>query len=132
MKCPNCGAEVTGNVCEYCGSIVKRSNKATCPECGSQNIKFDREKQGYNMRIPVGVCRDCGYSWDLRSNITQDMQYKIFLLFFGFVFCFPVPATYLLWKATSLSQKTKYVLIGLVWAVYLGFFILPPLALFLF
>ncbi len=32
MKCPNCGAELTGETCDYCGSAVKKQKEkiASC------------------------------------------------------------------------------------------------------
>ena len=27
MKCPNCGAELTGETCDYCGSAVKKQKE---------------------------------------------------------------------------------------------------------
>lgn len=27
MKCPNCGAELTGETCDYCGSTVKKQKE---------------------------------------------------------------------------------------------------------
>lgn len=127
MKCPNCGAEVTGKVCEYCGTTINR--KAVCPECGSQHIRFDRGYQG-TLRIPIGVCRDCGCEWDLRECVTPEIQTKFILLFFGFIFCFPVPVTYLIWKSEKFTDKVKYILIGVLWAAYFGIFIFPFIAPF--
>lgn len=127
MKCPNCGAEVNGKVCEYCGTRI--NHKAVCPECGSEHIRFDRGYEG-TLRIPIGVCRDCGCEWDLRENVTSEMQTKFILLFFGFILCFPVPLTYLIWKAEKLSDKAKYILIGVIWVAYLGIFVLPFIAPF--
>ena len=70
MKCPNCGAEVLGNFCEYCGSEKPRENNTInitnnyygnatpknngnidnnfckCPKCGGSEINFERERVG--------------------------------------------------------------------------------------
>ena len=65
MKCPNCGADIKdgSKFCEFCGSSItadmKREqeyvNKAGCPNCGSSNITFNREKPGE----PAGKsCKD--------------------------------------------------------------------------
>ena len=48
----------------------------------------------------------------------------------GFILCFPVPVTYLIWKSEKLIDKVKYILIGAIWAVYVGIFILPFIAPF--
>ena len=70
MKCPNCGAEVDGKFCEFCGSELQQSNAsvsitnnyygsaspqhsspinnnaARCPRCGKPTITFKRERVG--------------------------------------------------------------------------------------
>lgn len=127
MKCPNCGAEVNGKVCEYCGSKIKVSKMPACPECGSQNVKFDREYQ-YGNRIPIAVCKDCGYSWDLRNYVTPEIQYKFLILFFGFIFCAPAAISYLIWKAESIPQKAKYAIIAAIWIFCILIFVGPQLA----
>ena len=68
MKCQNCGAEVQGKYCEYCGSEMPQekstvnitnnyynssvsqehseidNNIGKCPKCGSSKINFKRER----------------------------------------------------------------------------------------
>lgn len=67
MKCPSCGAETTGKICEFCGSEMPKENinitnnyygeapaqemnqnakAGTCPKCGSTKINFKRERVG--------------------------------------------------------------------------------------
>ncbi len=70
MKCENCGAEASGNRCEYCGSELTQesvnmnitnnyygsesqqahtasdSNSGICPKCGNSRITFKRERIG--------------------------------------------------------------------------------------
>ena len=38
MKCVNCGAEVEGNVCEYCGTHYRKGFVANCDETGHKGI----------------------------------------------------------------------------------------------
>lgn len=81
MKCPHCGADLTGGkFCEYCGSQIsvemkkeqEKINKAGCPRCQSSNVSFHREKRGEIrdddltaiVHSTVGVCGDCGYTWE--------------------------------------------------------------------
>ena len=95
IKCPNCGGEV-GNTryCQYCGSQIsfdmireqEKLNIEGCPNCGSSNIRFEREKQGeyqegYSKSIlykTVGFCKDCGYTWypDF-ENEYDDISYRL-------------------------------------------------------
>lgn len=63
MKCPNCGAETSESICEFCKSEMPREktdinitnnyyenvsqhdiNNGRCPKCGSNKITFKREK----------------------------------------------------------------------------------------
>ena len=68
MKCPNCGAETTNNICEFCGSEMPKPQQnvsitnnyyggmpveeseevfaGKCPKCGSSKISFKRERVG--------------------------------------------------------------------------------------
>ncbi len=89
MKCPNCGAEVTGAFCTYCGSEMPRQpinivnnyygnqpnsqpNKenasvtanVSCPRCGSRNISFQREATSTRgVHKTIGLCKGCGNTW---------------------------------------------------------------------
>ncbi|MBP5330448.1 MAG: TM2 domain-containing protein [Lachnospiraceae bacterium] len=83
MKCPNCGAEITGRFCAYCGSeapsqpvnIVNNfygesnlnqgnANRSIgCPNCGNNNVTFRREQNGLNGYRTVGMCNYFGNTW---------------------------------------------------------------------
>ena len=105
MKCPNCGAEIKNNskFCEFCGSAIstqmrreqEQLNKAGCPRCGSTNITFSREKQGEVkgkrgtavVRSTVGVCKDCGCTWQADSDNKAPKKEELGCGFWdGFVF----------------------------------------------
>ena len=115
MKCPSCGAEIKNNskYCEFCGSSITAEmkkeqellNKQGCPKCGSTNITFSRETQGqlYGksstavVRSTVGVCKDCGYTWETANSFPQSQKKKNTSLWvLGWLMCFPIPLTILM------------------------------------
>ncbi len=135
MKCPNCGAEISGNskVCEFCGSSIstqmrleqERLNKSECPKCGSTNISFGREKQGEIkgkrgttiVRSTVGVCKDCGYTWQTDNGGTTVNKRKTWLWVLGWIFIFPLPLTILLLRKKEMNPIIKYGIIALAWLI---------------
>ncbi len=83
MKCPNCGAEITGRFCSYCGSeapsqpthIVNNfygnnnlnqggaNRTICCPNCGNNNVTFSREQNNFSGYKTVALCNYCGNTW---------------------------------------------------------------------
>lgn len=138
IKCPNCGASIKGNAksCEFCGTqfsaeVLKeneKANKAGCPKCGSTNVTFSREKQreitaGKNtvaIRSTVGVCKDCGYTWDASAGAQQPKEKKrTWLWVLGWLFIFPVPLTILLLRPTTqMDSKARCGIIVAAWVLY--------------
>ena len=144
MKCPNCGAEVSGKFCEYCGTQLpyemrqeqERLNKRGCPKCGSSNTTFRREKQGEirgengtaAVMATVGLCGDCGYTWGAEED--QDVREswragsdavkkrRTWLWVLGWIFMFPVPLTILLVRNKKMNVALKIVLIVVAWLAY--------------
>ena len=135
MRCQNCGAEIEKNAkfCQFCGSSISPQmirelellNKAGCPRCGSTNITFNREKQGEIkgkrgttvVRSTVGICKDCGYTWQVTS--APPRKSKTWLWVLGWIFCFPIPITILIIKSNKMSSKQKYGLIAALWIAFL-------------
>lgn len=132
MKCPNCGAELTGDVCEYCGSHFEKKQAYGCPRCGSKKIRYTRDWQSGNMLDSLGTCRDCGYSWPAGNLSGIDLKPTLFLWICGWMFCWPVPATVLLWRSKTVPEKVKYAAIGLLWFIYLFVFIFPWVSIWWF
>ena len=137
MKCPHCGADVKSNssLCEYCGPCItaqmiraqEQLNKAGCPKCGSTNITFNREKQGEVkgkrgtavVRTTVGVCKDCGYTWQTDSGVTNAKKRKTWLWVLGWICIFPVPLTFLMLRKKDMKPVLKYGIITIAWVLYL-------------
>ena len=126
MKCPNCGAETQGNVCEYCGSELRRQKKtgACCSKCGSTNIAFKRENQGeirgknskQIVHRTVGYCKDCGNTWFTSEDIPK--KRKTWLWVLGWICVFPLPLTILLLRKKDMKPVIKFGLIAIAWIVY--------------
>lgn len=134
MKCPNCGGEIEpgSTFCGSCGSQIslamkqeqEQLNKAGCPKCGSSNISFNREKLGEQkgkkgtdiLRSTVGVCKDCGYTW---QTAEPQKKRKTWLWVLGWIFIFPLPLTLILLKKNNLKPIIKYIIIAIAWILYL-------------
>lgn len=133
MVCPNCGAQIkdTDNFCQYCGKEISPdagsvpAGKPVCPRCGSSNIVFNREKQGEYVqnnnatviRSTVGMCKDCGYTWN--AEATEPKKRKTWLWVLGWIFLFPVPLTILMLRRKNINPVVKYGVIAAAWVLYL-------------
>lgn len=150
MKCPNCGADidVQSKKCMYCGAFITSDMrkeremvlKEGCPKCGSSNIQFKRERQGEVKRRnnkkekrkivykTVGLCNDCGYTWDAATKGTNSsaekssFDLKTLMWILGWIYIFPVPLMLLLQRKNNMEQKLKKGIIIAAWAVYVIFF----------
>ncbi|MBR2520982.1 MAG: hypothetical protein IKE62_02215 [Oscillospiraceae bacterium] len=129
MKCPYCGAETKGTICEFCGSQISEEKpaKATCGKCGSSNITFRRENQGEirgknAKRIvhrTVGICKNCGNTWYEDEEESVPKKRKTWLWVLGWIFIFPLPLTLILLKKKEMKPALKYGIIAVAWIVYL-------------
>jgi len=101
-------------------------NKQGCPQCGSSNVTFNREKQAEIkskkgtsvVRRTVGVCKDCGYTWYVAGQAPQQKS-KTWLWVLGWIFIFPVPLTILMLRKKDMHPALKYGIIAVGWIVYL-------------
>ena len=129
MKCPNCGAEGNGTICEYCGSELRAEKKTgeVCSRCGSTNIAFRRENHGevrgkkskQVVHRTVGYCKDCGNTWYAAEDTPK--KRKTWLWVLGWIFIFPLPLTILLLRKKNMKPVLKYAIIAVAWLIYLLF-----------
>ncbi len=169
MKCPSCGAETSGDVCEYCGSELPKEKSTvnvtnnyygnsgqesnqnsntgvTCPQCGGNKIKFNRERVGTSrqgqskstIRLvgtgrtgsstsqtayrTVGICQNCGYTWDATqgTGATAKKKSRTWLWVLGWICIFPIPLTILMLRNEKLDKKIRYAIIAIAWIVYIA------------
>lgn len=165
MKCQNCGAEIQGEMCEYCGSAVSQEKTTVnitnnyygdttrqknnndeksignCPKCGNCKITFRRERIAttsqssshkkyigtgrYSESVSqsayrtVGICQNCGYTWDPNLNETsKKSDKKTWLWVLGWIFIFPLPLTILLIRNKNIKPATKYGIIAFTWGLF--------------
>lgn len=140
MKCPSCGAEVQGQVCEYCGSDVSKGTAGVhCPKCGSTKVSFKRERVGTATKSTsyknafgsgrqkqstsqaiyrtVGFCSGCGYTWSPDGTSKRSGR-KTWLWVLGWICIFPVPLTILMLRKKDLKPAVKYGIIAAAWLLF--------------
>ncbi len=80
--CPHCAGPIEGNekFCTWCGSSLEYNgytsgiqnavSAQTCSYCRSNDIRIQVEPAGIEgYQKTVAVCRNCGYSWVVSSNL---------------------------------------------------------------
>ena len=111
MKCPNCGAEVTGNFCEYCGSeMVKEPTVINI----TNNYYSDNQtqNQGQTQQQPQVVY--------VERTIEEQPKKKGNLVWWilGWLCIFPIPATILLYRK-KMNNTAKWIIIACIWLFYI-------------
>lgn len=105
MKCPNCGAIVQGNICDYCRSEMPQEKA---------NINITNHYYGdmYQQNTNTSEGKFSKYGSNKKGVPTW-----VWVL--GWICIFPVPLTVLLLRKSDTRQKTKYGIIAIAWLVYL-------------
>ena len=128
MKCKNCGAKLKVNSdekeahCEFCGIDFKIDDEV-------QHIKYDdMEQSGYEFE--KGKIRAREESKQKKIQEQNDMlqaQYKeekrkknLKWWIIGWIFCFPIPLTILIWKS-NWDKSKKIIATIILWIVILIF-----------
>lgn len=92
MKCVNCGAEVNGEICEYCGSKIIKEN----PSINIVNNYYSRPS----------------------TQADNNSSSKTWLWVLGWIFIFPLPLTILLLRKKDMKPVFKYSIIVVAWLLY--------------
>lgn len=98
MKCPNCGAETSNNVCEFCGSELSHDKQTT-----------------------INITNNYYSAPTSRSTVSpkaHKKKSKIWLWILGWLFVFPLPLTTLILRKSKLSTRIKYIIIAIAWIAY--------------
>ncbi|MBR1508397.1 MAG: zinc ribbon domain-containing protein [Eubacterium sp.] len=147
MKCPSCGAPLEGGTCSYCGYTVpnmakantnmdqnnnavhqqNNSQKGTYPPVGSVQTGMNPQQGVYNQQ---GIDSQRGMYQQQNTiqqqnrmnnqiNQVQPKKRKTWLWVLGWIFCFPIPLSILIWRIKVLKPWFKVVLIALLWIIVL-------------
>ena len=109
MKCPNCGADITNNKCEYCGYQI--------PE----------DKEGKTINITNNYYAPNEYEHRegmVKQKYRAKYKSNTWLWVLGWIFVFPIPLTILMLRNKELEQKARYIIIAIAWVVYLLFVVI--------
>ena len=71
------------------------------------------------LRSTVGVCKDCGYTWQADSEIETPKKRKTWLWVLGWICIFPVPLTILMLRKKGMKSAVKYGIIAAAWLIYI-------------
>lgn len=94
LNCPNCGAPITGSVCDYCGSVfldfgaielfkplwlrVKLKGQLVCLRVIPNRFSVDTDMTEYNLyaddRIALHECRFDGFDISLGFHTVEDPE----------------------------------------------------------
>ncbi len=150
MKCPYCGAETNGNVCSHCGSELPENKTQSssntnyggtavvCPNCGSNKMKFKREKigsykqasgfhgKGYSSGTTqrnyayrtVAVCQNCGATWELNYENNKNNEKKHGCIWWALIILFFPISLPILFITTNKIKLNKFIRIIFVIALY--------------
>lgn len=128
MKCPNCGSRLTVDkssgecVCDSCGGKFLLDDEST-----TQHVEFDNaEDAGYEFergrQKAQAEARQASLQAAQRTANARNKKDNTIWWVLGWLFFFPIPLTILVCRSKSLSQKSKNIIVCIIWgfiAVYM-------------
>ena len=137
QKCPYCDCEViqeektqpqTTITNNYFGGAPKQEEtKTACPRCGSNRIQFKREEVGSEknkktkqvMYRTVGICQDCGNTWNANS-VAEKKKHGVWFWILAVLF---LPVSLCVWfyktDRVKLDKKIRLAIIAAFWVLIL-------------
>lgn len=98
MKCPNCGAETTSKICEFCNSEMPKEESQTI--INITNNYYPSEQTS-------------------KSTTPERKKSPIWLWVLGWICIFPLPLTILLFRKKEMKPALKYGIIAIAWIIYI-------------
>ncbi len=127
MKCPYCGAETpSGDRCQYCNSELPKPNQtiniinnyygnANPGNRAANNMPNNNFSQQYNQPFH----NNQQYSNHQQPGNANRKKNSTWLWVLGWIFCFPIPLTIILFRKKTMNPALKYGIIAFVWIVYI-------------
>lgn len=138
---------ITNNYYGDSGNPTDNTNAGKCPKCNSNAVKFQREKIGtvgssqsrktvltetrksnsvkQNAYRTVGICQNCGYTWDpnVSTTDTSTKKRKGCLWWFLMLCIWPIALSVWFYKTdkVKLDKKWKIAIIAAFWVLVLVF-----------
>ena len=106
MKCPSCGAEARGKICEYCGSEMPKENVV---------INITNNYYGSAEKQQSSKTQDTAKSNPQNTTKSKGKTSKQIWWILGWIFIFPVPVTILLLRNKKMKPSHKYSIIAIMW-----------------
>lgn len=125
LTCPNCGAAARINAekctgfCEYCGSPLtldeeKPKVKLAIDDAEEAGYKFEKGRLRAQQEVRNGSDYVEPPTQSIRSPKSPKKR-KTWLWVLGWVFCFPIPLTVLIWRSQKMKPVVKILLTALLW-----------------
>ena len=121
LTCPKCGANLktteTGGraFCEYCGAEVILDDEKV-------HVQYDNaEEAGYSFEKgrQRAIAETAAVAHQPQKAVSSPGKEKVWLWILGFIFCFPIPLTILIFRSKKLSKKAKIIITAILWLLVL-------------
>lgn len=133
MKCKNCGAKLKVNPeekdanCQFCGAEFKIDDETIHHKLDdAEQMGYELEKGKIRAREEAKEAKHAEESAILIAQEEEKRRKKIIIWWIiGWIICFPIPLTILIWKS-SWDKNKKIIVTIILWVVLLTFGALMP------